>query len=146
MSKEEEKKVNVINNNDFLVKLAILKNALLDERKKTENLQKENNILTEENTIIKEKNNKLNEENIIKQEQIEKLKEELIKYKNKNNNNNIHKFFNQFFEEESEKLDNETLEALDLLKEENKNLKEEINSMKNEKNYINKKLNKSIKD
>ena len=72
MSKEEEKKVNVINNNDFLVKLAILKNALLDERKKTENLQKENNILTEENTIIKEKNNKLNEENIIKQEQIEK--------------------------------------------------------------------------
>ena len=146
MSKEEEKKVNVINNNDFLVKLAILKNALLDERKKTENLQKENNILTEENTIIKEKNNKLNEENIIKQEQIEKLKEELIKYKNKNNNNNIHKFFNQFFEEESEKLDNETLEALDLLKEENKNLKEEINSMKNEKNFINSKLNESIKD
>ena len=146
MSKEEEKKVNVINNNDFLVKLAILKNALLDERKKTENLQKENNKLTEENTIIKEKNNKLNEENIIKQEQIEKLKEELIKYKNKNNNNNIHKFFNQFFEEESEKLDNETLEALDLLKEENKNLKEEINSMKNEKNFINSKLNESIKD
>ena len=82
MSLKEDKKSNVQNNNNIIAKLSILKNALLEERKKSENFQQEIKRLKEEIISIQEKNNILKDENIMKQEQIEKLKEELSKFKN----------------------------------------------------------------
>ena len=143
---EEEKKI-TINNNNIIAKLSILKNALLDERKKSENFQNEIKKLKEENLSIQDKLNLLKEENIIKQEQIEKLKEEILKYKNQKAPKKLQNFFNKFFDENDEgKQDYETIEALQLLKKENEDLKEQITLIKNDKMFINGKLNESIKD
>ena len=143
MSEETQKKVN---NNDLLVKLSILKTALLDERKKSENFQNELNKLKEENMSIIENNNNLKLENIIKQEQIEKLKNELSQYKNKNGQKNLKNFFNQFFEQNEKQEEDETIEKINLLKTENENLKEKITLIENEKSFINGKLNESMND
>ena len=147
MSLKEDKKSNVQNNNNIIAKLSILKNALLEERKKSENFQQEIKRLKEEIISIQEKNNILKDENIMKQEQIEKLKEELSKFKNNKTPKKIKNFFNNLFDEkEGEKQDEEEFEALNLLKKENENLKEQITLIKNEKLFINGKLNESIKD
>ena len=54
---------------------------------------------------------------------------------------------NKLFDENDEgKQDNDTIEALQLLKKENENLKEQITLIKNEKIFINGKLNESIND
>ncbi len=137
MSEEKQKKVN---DNDLLVKLSILRTALLDERKKSENFQNELNKLKEENLSIIKSNDNLKEENILKKEQIEKLKSELSKYKNKNGQKNLKSFFNQFFEENEEKQeDDETIETINLLK-------EKISLIENEKTFINGKLNELMND
>ena len=146
MSEEQQKKVNNNNNNDLLVKLSILKNALLNERKKSENFQNELNKLKEENISIIENNNNLKIENTLKKEQIEKLKNELSQYKNKNGQN-FKNFFNQFFEQNEEKQEeDETTETINFLKKENQNLKEQISLIQNEKTFINGKLNESMND
>ena len=146
MSEEQQKKVNNNNNNDLLVKLSILKNALLNERKKSENFQNELNKLKEENISIIENNNNLKIENTLKKEQIEKLKNELSQYKNKNGQN-FKNFFNQFFEQNEEKQEeDETTETINILKKENQNLKEQISLIQNEKTFINGKLNESMND
>ena len=143
----EEEKKNNINNNSIIAKFSLLKNALLDERKKSENYQNEIKKLKEENLSFQDKINILKEENIIKQEQIEKLKEEIIKNKNQKAPQKIQNFLNKLFDENDEgKQDNETIEALQLLKKENENLKEQITLIKNEKIFINGKLNESIND
>ena len=51
-----------------------------------------------------------------------------------------------FDENDEGKQDNDTIEALQFLKKENENLKEQITLIKNEKLFINGKLNESIKD
>ena len=54
---------------------------------------------------------------------------------------------NKLFDENDEgKQDNDTIEALQFLKKENENLKEQITLIKNEKIFINGKLNESIND
>ena len=146
MSEEQQKKVNNNNNNDLLVKLSILKNALLNERKKSENFQNELNKLKEENISIIENNNNLKIENTLKKEQIEKLKNELSQYKNKNGQN-FKNFFNQFFEQNEEKQEeDETIETINLLKKEKENLKEKFHYFKKKNNLINGKLNKYMND
>ena len=143
----EEEKKNNINNNNIIAKFSLLKNVLLDERKKSENYQNEIKKLKEDNLSIQDKLNILKEENIIKQEQIEKLKEEILKYKNQKAPKKIQNFLNNLFNENDEgKQDKDAIEALELLKQENENLKEQITLIKNDKMFINGKLNESIND
>ena len=53
---------------------------------------------------------------------------------------------NLFNENDEGKQDKDAIEALELLKQENENLKEQITLIKNEKIFINGKLNESIND
>ena len=63
----EVEKKNNINNNSIIAKFSLLKNALLDERKKSENYQNEIKKLKEENLSFQDKVNiKIKRRNIKK--------------------------------------------------------------------------------
>ena len=115
-------------NDNNLFKIEVLKKGLLEQRKKTSDLEKE---------VIQ-----LKEEVIVKQETIDKLKEELSNLRDKSSKKKIQRFITGFFDEgEQSKIeDDETI----ILKKENEDLKEKIQSLQSEKNFINSKLSESM--
>ena len=115
-------------NDNNLFKIEVLKKGLLEQRKKTSDLEKE---------VIQ-----LKEEVIVKQETIDKLKEELSNLRDKSSKKKIQRFITGFFDEgEQSKIeDDETT----ILKKENEDLKEKIQSLQSEKNFINSKLSESM--
>ena len=105
----------------------LLKKGLLDERKKTSELETE---------IAK-----LKEDNVTKQENIDKLKEELNQYRNSSKGKQIGRFFTNLFDEQKdEKSENDELKDLEIekLKKNILTLKEEIKKIKNEKENLEK--------
>ena len=105
----------------------LLKKGLLDERKKTSELETE---------IAK-----LKEDNVTKQENIDKLKEELNQYRNSSKGKQIGRFFTNLFDEQKdEKNENDELKDLEIekLKKNILTLKEEIKKIKNEKENLEK--------
>ena len=111
-----------------LLKIEVLKKGLIEQRKKTSDLEKE---------VIQ-----LKEEVIVKQETIDKLKEELVQLRDKSSKKKIQRFIKGFFDEEEQvKAEGDETE---LLKQENEELKEKVNSLQNEKNFINSKLSESM--
>ena len=105
----------------------LLKKGLLDERKKTSELETE---------IAK-----LKEDNVTKQENIDKLKEELSQYRNSSKGKQIGRFFTNLFDEQKdEKNENDELKDLEIekLKKNILTLKEEIKKIKNEKENLEK--------
>ena len=111
-----------------LLKIEVLKKGLIEQRKKTSDLEKE---------VIQ-----LKEEVIVKQETIDKLKDELVQLRDKSSKKKIQRFIKGFFDEEEQvKVEGDETE---FLKHENEELKEKINSLQNEKNFINSKLSESM--
>ena len=114
-------------NDNNLLKIEVLKKGLLEQRKKTGELEKE---------VIQ-----LKEEVIVKQETIDKLKEELSNLRDKSSKKKIQRFITGFFDEgEQSKIDDDETA---ILKKENEDLKEKIHSLQSEKNFINSKLSES---
>lgn len=118
--------------NDILVKLNVLKKALLEERNKSEYLTKEIG--------------QYKEELIIKQEQIDKLKEELLQFKDNSSKKQIKRFFSNLFTEEDEEIQQKQLFDNTKLTKENEELLEKVKSLQNEKSFINTKLNETMSD
>ena len=115
-------------NDNNLLKIEVLKKGLLEQRKKTGELEKE---------VIQ-----LKEEVIVKQETIDKLKEELSNLRDKSSKKKIQRFITGFFDEgEQSKIDDDETA---ILKKENEDLKEKIQSLQSEKNFINSKLSESM--
>ncbi len=125
---ESPKKTNS-NNNDYLTKLAVLRNAIIDERKKREEIEKKLIKLEEDNKLIQKENDEIKVDNTMKGELIEKLKLELRNYRNKNGQKGVQRFLKNLFEEEEEihadeKQENDIKEdQISFLKKENEDLK-----------------------
>ena len=117
------------NNKNLLIKFLALKNALIEERKKT-------SLLEKENISLKEQINKNNE-------LILQLKDEIKKYHDivdkKGNSNFFSELFNNINISE---IKNEA--TIDKLNTENYKLKEELTTVKDELNLIKTKLNESL--
>ena len=110
-------------NDNNLLKIEVLKKGLLEQRKKTGELEKE---------VFQ-----LKEAVIVKQETIDKLKEELSNLRDKSSKKKIQRFITGFFDEgEQSKIDDDETA---ILKKENEDLKEKIQSLQSEKNFINSK-------
>ena len=124
---ESPKKTNP--NNDYLTKLAVLRNAIIDERKKREEIEKKLIKLEEDNKLIQKENDEIKVDNTMKGELIEKLKLELRNYRNKNGQKGVQRFLKNLFEEEEEihadeKQENDIKEdQISFLKKENEDLK-----------------------
>ena len=118
-------------NKNLLIKFIALKNALIEERKKTSLLEKENNSLKEQ--IYK--NNEI----------ILELKDEIKKYHDcidkKQNSNFFSELFNNINISE---IKNEA--AIEKLNTENYQLKEDLNKIKNELNNVKTKLDNCLSD
>ena len=146
---ESPKKTNS-NNNDYLTKLAVLRNAIIDERKKREEIEKKLVKLEEDNKIIQKENDEIKIDNTMKGELIEKLKLELRNYRNKNGQKGVQRFLKNLFEEEEEihadeKQENDIKEdQISFLKKENEELKNKLSILENEKKTLNIKLNEQI--
>lgn len=123
----------VQNSDQMAFKLTILKKGILEERQKTADLQKENNNLQEDLQTQKEI--------------VNKLQEEIVQLRNNTGKKQLTKFFNNFFEgEEDEEQHNKLKEdRINSLEGELEELKDQVNSMQKEKNFINIKLNEQIK-
>ena len=146
---DSPKKTNNNNNNDLISKLAVLRNVIIDERKKREEIEKKLSKLEEENKLFQKENEDIKVDNTMKGELIEKLKLELRTYRNKNNEKGVKKFFSNLFEEEQvhadEKQEKEIKEdQINYLKKENEDLKNKISILEIEKETINNKLNEQI--
>ena len=117
------------NNKNLLIKFLALKNALIEERKKT-------SLLEKENISLKEQINKNNE-------LILQLKDEIKKYHDivdkKGNSNFFSELFNNINISE---IKNEA--TIDKLNTENYKLKEELTTVKDELNLLKTKLNESL--
>lgn len=117
------------NNKNLYIKFMALKNGLIEERKKTTLLEKENSQLKEEI----QKN----------QELILDLKDEIKKYHNAINKNGNSNFFSELFNNINiSGIKNEV--TIEKLNSENFQLKEEISQIKNELNETKTKLDDSI--
>ena len=138
---DSPKKTNNNNNNDLISKLAVLRNVIIDERKKREEIEKKLSKLEEENKLFQKENEDIKVDNTMKGELIEKLKLELRTYRNKNNEKGVKKFFSNLFEEEQvhadEKQEKEIKEdQINYLKKENEDEgNEEENENDNENNF-----------
>ena len=125
----EDSKQNDDNKNDnknLLIKFLALKNALIEERKKT-------SLLEKENISLKEEINKNNE--IILQ-----LKDEIKKYHDTVNKKGNSNFFSDLFNNINiNEIKNEAI--IDKLNSENYRLKEELTNTKDELNLVKKQLN-----
>ena len=145
---ESPKKTNP--NNDYLTKLAVLRNAIIDERKKREEIEKKLIKLEEDNKLIQKENDEIKIDNTMKGELIEKLKLELRNYRNKNGQKGVQRFLKNLFEEEEEihadeKQENDIKEdQISFLKKENEDLKNKLSIVENEKKTLNIKLNEQI--
>ncbi len=145
---ESPKKTNP--NNDYLTKLAVLRNAIIDERKKREEIEKKLIKLEEDNKLIQKENDEIKVDNTMKGELIEKLKLELRNYRNKNGQKGVQRFLKNLFEEEEEihadeKQENDIKEdQISFLKKENEDLKNKLSIVENEKKTLNIKLNEQI--
>ena len=116
------------NNKSLYIKFMALKNGLIEERKKTSSLEKENSQLKEEI----QKN----------QEMILDLKDEIQKYHNAINKNGNSNFFSELFNNINiSGIKNEV--TIEKLNSENYQLKEEIMQIKNELNETKTKLEDS---
>ncbi len=146
---ESPKKTNS-NNNDYLTKLAVLRNAIIDERKKREEIEKKLIKLEEDNKLIQKENDEIKVDNTMKGELIEKLKLELRNYRNKNGQKGVQRFLKNLFEEEEEihadeKQENDIKEdQISFLNKENEELKNKLSILENEKKTLNIKLNEQI--
>lgn len=117
------------NNKNLYIKFMALKNGLIEERKKTTLLEKENSQLKEEI----QKNHEI----------ILDLKDEIKKYHNAINKNGNSNFFSELFNNINiSGIKNEV--TIEKLNSENFQLKEEISQIKNELNETKTKLDDSI--
>ena len=145
---ESPKKTNP--NNDYLTKLAVLRNAIIDERKKREEIEKKLIKLEEDKKLIQKENDEIKIDNTMKGELIEKLKLELRNYRNKNGQKGVQRFLKNLFEEEEEihadeKQENDIKEdQISFLKKENDELKNKQSILEDEKKTLNIKLNEQI--
>lgn len=114
---------------NVLRKIEVLKKGIREERQK--------------NAALESEVAKLKEDGVIKQEQIDKLKEELIKFRDKSSGRRVQNFIKGFFDEEER---DKVIEEDNPLEKENIELKDKIESLLNEKNFINSKLNESLSD
>ena len=147
---ESPKKNNNSNNNDYLTKLAVLRNAIIDERKKREEIEKKLIKLEGDKKLIQKENDEIKIDNTMKGELIEKLKLELRNYRNKNGQKGVQRFLKNLFEEEEEihadeKQENDIKEdQISFLKKENDELKNKQSILEDEKKTLNIKLNEQI--
>ena len=147
---ESPKKNNNSNNNDYLTKLAVLRNAIINERKKREEIEKKLIKLEEDKKLIQKENDEIKIDNTMKGELIEKLKLELRNYRNKNGQKGVQRFLKNLFEEEEEihadeKQENDIKEdQISFLKKENDELKNKQSILEDEKKTLNIKLNEQI--
>ena len=141
---------NTNNNNIYITQLAVLRNVIIDERKKKEDLEIKIKNLEEEKNKIQKDIEDLKVDNTIKGELIEKLKLELKNYRNKKEQKSVKSFIKNFFDDEieinaEEKQEKEIKEdEISFLKKENENLKNKISILESEKVTINNKLNEQI--
>ena len=122
---EESKQNNDIknenNNKNLLIKFVAIKNALIEERKKSSSLEKENILLKEENI----KNN----------EKIMELKDEIKKYHDSIDKKGNSNFFSELFNNMNiSEIKNTAI--IEKLNSENLKIKEELSSTKKELNLI----------
>ena len=149
-TKVESQIKNNNNNNIYITQLAVLRNVIIDERKKKEDLEIKIKNLEEEKNKIQKDIEDLKVDNTIKGELIEKLKIELKNYRNKNEQKSVKSFIKNFFDDEieinaEEKQEKEIKEdEISFLKKENENLKNKISILESEKVTINNKLNEQI--
>ena len=139
---------NINNNNKYISQLAVLRNVIIDERKKREDLEKKNLKLEEERNLFQKENENLKEGNIMKSELIEKLKIELKNYRDKSSKKQIKNFFTNLFEDEinpEEKQEQEIKEdEINYLKKQIEDLKNNITLLEEEKKIINNNLKEQI--
>ena len=141
---------NTNNNNIYITQLAVLRNVIIDERKKKEDLEIKIKNLEEEKNKIQKDIEDLKVDNTIKGELIEKLKLELKNYRNKKEQKSVKSFIKNFFDDEieinaEEKQEKEIKEdEISFLKKENEKLKNKISILESEKITINNKLNEQI--
>ena len=141
---------NTNNNNIYITQLAVLRNVIIDERKKKEDLEIKIKNLEEEKNKIQKDIEDLKVDNTIKGELIEKLKLELKNYRNKKEQKSVKSFIKNFFDDEieinaEEKQEKEIKEdEISFLKKENEKLKNKISILESEKKTINNKLNEQI--
>ena len=149
-TKVESQIKNNNNNNIYITQLAVLRNVIIDERKKKEDLEIKIKNLEEEKNKIQKDIEDLKVDNTIKGELIEKLKLELKNYRNKKEQKSVKSFIKNFFDDEieinaEEKQEKEIKEdEISFLKKENENLKNKISILESEKVTINNKLNEQI--
>ena len=147
---ESQIKNNNNNNNVYITQLAVLRNVIIDERKKKEELENKIKNLEEEKNKIQKEIEDIKVDNTIKGELIEKLKTELKNYRNKNEQKSVKSFIKNFFDDEveinsEEKQEKEIKEdEISFLKKENENLHNKISILEIEKETIHKKLNEQI--
>ncbi len=128
-SKQPEEGKN--DNKNILVKFIALKNALIEERKKTSSLEKENISLKDE---ISKKN-----------EIILELKDEIKKYHDAVDKKQNSNFFSELFNNINiSEIKNEA--TIEKLNSENRQLKEDLSIIKNELNIIKTKLDDCLSD
>ena len=128
-SKQPEEGKN--DNKNILVKFVALKNALIEERKKTLSLEKENFSLKDE---ISKKN-----------EIILELKDEIKKYHDSVDKKQNSNFFSELFNNINiSEIKNEA--TIEKLNSENRQLKEDLSIIKNELNIIKTKLDDCLSD
>ena len=149
-TKVESQIKNNNNNNIYITQLAVLRNVIIDERKKKEELENKIKNLEEEKNKIQKEIEDIKVDNTIKGELIEKLKLELKNYRNKKEQKSVKSFIKNFFDDEieinaEEKQEKEIKEdEISFLKKENENLKNKISILESEKITINNKLNEQI--
>ena len=149
-TKVESQIKNNNNNNIYITQLAVLRNVIIDERKKKEDLEIKIKNLEEEKNKIQKEIEDIKVDNTIKGELIEKLKLELKNYRNKKEQKSVKSFIKNFFDDEieinaEEKQEKEIKEdEISFLKKENENLKNKISILESEKVTINNKLNEQI--
>ncbi len=138
-TKVESQIKNNNNNNIYITQLAVLRNVIIDERKKKEDLEIKIKNLEEEKNKIQKDIEDLKVDNTIKGELIEKLKLELKNYRNKKEQKSVKSFIKNFFDDEieinaEEKQEKEIKEdEISFLKKENENLKNKIYNLEKEK-------------
>ena len=139
---ESQIKNNNNNNNVYITQLAVLRNVIIDERKKKEELENKIKNLEEEKNKIQKEIEDIKVDNTIKGELIEKLKTELKNYRNKNEQKSVKSFIKNFFDDEveinsEEKQEKEIKEdEISFLKKENENLHNKITILEIEKETI----------
>ena len=149
-TKVESQIKNNNNNNVYITQLAVLRNVIIDERKKKEELENKIKNLEEEKNKIQKEIEDIKVDNTIKGELIEKLKLELKNYRNKKEQKSVKSFIKNFFDDEieinaEEKQEKEIKEdEISFLKKENEKLKNKISILESEKITINNKLNEQI--